>query len=156
MARRVGISWDGPRMAFAAGMTLAEISKKFGIAEGSVNSACSRQGWNRLLLEAKNSTKQRTENLTGNSETGNLQVIPPDAARVLAEDLAEKGNAHRVQLAHLIEQKMEDLKADGLPEVKFMSDVKILDDIARRNFGLDQEASQQKCIINLALLLGDV
>lgn len=153
MGRRVAIEWQGPKMAFAAGMTLAEISKKFGIAEGTVNSACSRQGWNRLALEAKNATRQRTENLVGNSETGNLQVIPPDAAVVLAEDLAEKGQKHRVTLSHMIEEKMEELKAEGLPEVRNMAEVKILDDMARRNFGLDVEQSSVKCIVNLALLL---
>ena len=124
--------WDAARDACAAGVPLKAIAKRAGIYESWVEERAAEAGW--MTPEKKASILREYE----------LQM--PDKVREAVDDIAlataalssDKAILHRSRVAELTEKKLRE--ASNIKAPQNWKDLQILDNMARKSLGLEDDA----------------
>lgn len=124
-------TWAELRAAYLAGAGLRSLARRAGIAEGTVLAHAHREGWS----ASKRQALQKAGILTEGRQSQSRAI-----ADAVAEDHAERAQAHLARMSGLIEVLGH--HAEGLaPGMLFeqLGKLDTFDRMARRNFGLDAE-----------------
>jgi len=122
MPQPLKIDWEAVKLAFVAGATIPEIADKFGVNRQTIASRAWRLKWNDLLPASR--------------------INHNDSAEKVADIWADRAQKHRETMATVTDKVAElALTMDPLTILGKADKVKIIDDIARRNYGLDSDSN---------------
>jgi hypothetical protein len=135
--------WEAARDACAAGVPLKAIAKRAGIYEAWVEERAADAGW--MTPERKASILREYE----------LQM--PEKVREAVDDIAlataalssDKAILHRAKVAELTEKKLRE--ATNIKAPQNWKDLQILDNMARKSLGLEDD-SKPAAMIQMNLL----
>lgn len=136
---RAKVDWAGLRMLFATGTTLDELAKMTGMPMGTIGSRSTRENWNEDRLRLKKLAEEARVN------THKALANMPERGRMWASRVAEQADRG---LAVIEREPIETLK--DVSRVTSVLDQ--VDKVARRSYGLDDEAAGQRTIVNLGFL----
>jgi hypothetical protein len=129
MPAALDVNWDALRLAFAKGATLDELSEAFGIDRGTLGARSSREKWMELRK-------------------------PADTAVQSVATLWQRRGEEAKQDWHNITKKVRKKLLDTPPEeiLARAEKLKAINDIERKNLGLDQESSNPTFSVGIQLL----
>ena len=134
------IPWSEIKHKYETGrMNSTEISRQYGVKADTVRKRAQRQQW-----QTPSGLRDKARELLRKADHIDGQVSDE-----LIEDFKERRNSHRKRMAKIADQYLNDV-ADGVIDINVssMNDLKALDDITRRNLGMDieDEANKQKLV----------
>lgn len=137
--RRPKTDWPGIRMLYATGVTQDELHKRTGIPLGTICSRSAREGW-----DADRKRLQELERVQ-QAKTQELLAAMPERGRRWVSRVAEQTDRH-----------LSVLEAEPIATIKDVDRVigtlDKVDRVARRSYGLDEEGSGSRTIVNLGFL----
>ena len=130
MAAALEIDWGMVRTCFVAGATQSELAEKFKVSVNTIAARCVRENW--MELRPESVMQARTRN---------------DAA--VADIWADRAQKHRESMGRITERLAKHVETlDDSAMLAKVEKLKVVDDIARRNLGLDQQSNPT---LNLAV-----
>lgn len=143
MPRKTDVNWPVLQVEFSHGVSIPELSRKYGVPEGTIKARSARNKWmnGRPLDVQKAVAKQQPVGATG------LQLALEQGAKSASLSLSERGQAYSSRIFDKVSSLVE--KAN-LPEPKNWKDAEIADRIARRASGLDKVEMSINTIIGMA------
>jgi len=131
MPAALDVNWTAIKLAYAKGATYPELSRAFGIEEGTISCRGSRENWGALRAPSKD------------NET--VQAIA---------GLWQRRGEEAKQDWHNITKKVRKKLLDTPPEeiLARAEKLKAINDIERKNLGLDQESSNPTFSVGIQLL----
>lgn len=124
--------WASIRVCICSGLSIAEVSRKFGVPYETVKKRVDNGKW---LEPRRRLAKERAE-------------MAEQVSDALLESWAEKGEKHR---AVVFDMATKALKKSKLTAPKTWRDAEIVDGMARRAAGLDKMDDKQP-LVNIGLL----
>jgi hypothetical protein len=137
--------WEQIKTAYASGIGLREIARNMDIPEGTVLARAKREGWSRQRHNAKALAKRE--------EAANA-ITPFEAA---SATMQQRGERHLGRMANIVEKTIPHVEAmEPGAILDRVDDVEKLDKVARRTFGLNDDASYGGFSLNVLNLGGVV
>jgi len=135
-------TWAEIRTAYASGIGLREIARNMDIPVGTILSRAKREGWSRHRDNAKALAKRE--------ETAKT-ITPFEAA---SASMQQRGERHLGRMANIVEKTMPHVEAmEPGAILDPVDDVEKLDKVARRTFGISDDASHgENVIVNIGIL----
>lgn len=131
MPKALDVDWSIIRACFVAGATLEELSAKFGIPHGTLGARSAREKW----------MDYRPERV--------LQTRANEAAAMAGDVWADRAQRHRESMGRITDRLAKHVETlDDTAILSKVEKLKVVDDIARRNLGLD---TQSNPTLNLAV-----
>ena len=134
MPAALEVDWGMIRTCFVAGASQSELAEKFGITESSVAARSAREKWMELRPESRVQARVRND-------------------EAVADIWADRAQRHRESMGRITDRLSKHVETlDDSAILAKVEKLKVVDDIARRNLGLD---TQSNPTLNLAVgLLG--
>lgn len=129
--RPIPVNWEAIRIEFSHGVTLRELSEKYGVQELTLRKRSSREKWCDMRPE---------------KHVTNMSHTITEAAKSVGASWAEKGESYRSMVFDKVSQSV---KAASLPPPKNYRDLEAADKIVRRAAGLDNMETQVNTIIGI-------
>jgi hypothetical protein len=145
------LPWKEIKALYCAGVKGETIVGEYpGLTLSVLNKRASRKKW-----QSPAQLRKEAERLARRSEAiakdlGEFVPDNPDAK--LAEMVSRGIISHRVAILEEVEKSIEDLRERGPLPINSVNDLAKLDEVARRNLGLDKEDASNKFIFNLNAL----
>lgn len=146
--------WEEIRALYASGVSPKTLKRQFNIPTGTLNHRMFKYNWAAERAKARALANPRTISDMQSQDKTLAISAPKNLGEAIEQDWADKGNNHRVLVHEIVSELMEQVKASP-PEVETMKDLDILDQIARRAYGLEEKEKMNpasRCIINMAFL----
>ena len=120
----VDVDWNVIKAFFVAGATIDELTEQFSVARGSIAARCAREDW--MAFRPENRLQARAN---ASIENGS-QIWTERAAR------------HRDSMNRISERLVKHVEMlDDSAILAKVEKVKVVDDMARRNLGLDTQGT---------------
>jgi hypothetical protein len=133
--------WEQIKTVYASGIGLREFARNAEIPEGTVLAHAHREGWTREIQNAKAPVKR---------EDTSIAVTPVEAA---AMSMQKRGERHLGRMANIVEKTVPHVEAmEPSAILDRIDDVETLDKVARRTFGISDDASGTNVAVNIAIL----
>jgi hypothetical protein len=137
--------WEQIKTAYASGIGLREIARNMDIPEGTVLARAKREGWSRQRRNAKALAKRE--------EAANAITLFEAASATMQQ----RGERHLGRMANIVEKTIPHVEAmEPGAILDRVDDVEKLDKVARRTFGLNDDASYSGFSLNVLNLGGVV
>ena len=133
--------WAEIRTAYASGIGLREIARNMGIPEGTVLARAQREGWTREIQNAKALAKREHS------------APAVTATEAVAITMQQRGERHLGRMANIMEKTVPHVEAMQPGTIlDRIDDVETLDKVARRTFGISDDAPSTNVAVNIAIL----
>lgn len=147
--------WEEIRACHAAGMTLTSIAETFKIPIGTILSKSHKEQWGKKLELIRKSTKKTLSTIQEQNiaEGKSSRLAPKSAQEAIISDWIKKGDTHKGRMHEIIQRLTEQVEANP-PEVETVKDLKDLNEIAMKVYGIEEKNSKpnQNCLVNLQFL----
>jgi hypothetical protein len=126
---------------YASGIGLRELSRNMGIAPVTVLSRAKREHWTQEIQNAKALVKR---------EDASPAVTPVQA---VAASMQQRGERHLGRMANIVEKTVPHVEAmEPSAILDRIDNVETLDKVARRTFGISDDAPGTNVAVNIAIL----
>lgn len=128
-------TWAELRTAHASGCGLRELARGMNIPAGTVLARAKREGWTRRVEAAKSIARQSSP-------------APVAVVDAVAATMAERGERHLQRVAGIVEKTLphiESMEPGGI--LDRVEDLDRLDKVARRTFGISDNADRQSPVM---------
>jgi hypothetical protein len=133
--------WEQIKTARASGIGLREIARNMGIPEGTVLARAKREGWTREIKNAKALVKREDS------------APAVTATEAVAISMQQRGERHLGRMANIVEKTVPHVEAmEPSAILDRIDDVETLDKVARRTFGISDDAPGTNVAVNIAIL----